>query len=116
MRCWRRSSPNRKVETETTTEPGLYTGLAGIGFVLGEVWRATGQAVYRDGARRVVARLQARAVATGAGVEWNDTTDIISGSAGIGLFLLHAADALDLPEARALAAARRSPAARARTG
>ena len=29
----------------------------------------------------------------GAGVEWNDTTDIIAGSAGVGLFLLYAADA-----------------------
>jgi lantibiotic modifying enzyme len=84
-------------------DPGLYTGLAGIGVVLAEVWRATGLAAYRDGARRVVAILQARAIERGAGVEWNDTTDVISGSAGIGLFLLEAADTLDLPEARTLA-------------
>jgi lantibiotic modifying enzyme len=84
--------------------PGLYTGLAGIGFVLAETGRHTGVARYRDGARRVVDRLSAMAVPRGGGVEWNDTTDVISGSAGIGLFLLHAAGALDRPDARALAA------------
>ena len=85
-------------------DAGLYTGLAGIGFVLSEVGRHTSTARYRDGARRIVALLQQRAVERGAGVEWNDTTDIISGSAGIGLFLLDAAEALDSPEARTLAA------------
>ena len=85
-------------------ETGLYSGLAGIGFVLSEVGRHTGITKYHEGARRVVAMLQARAVERGAGVEWNDTTDVISGSAGIGLFLLYAAEALDAPEARTLAA------------
>ena len=86
------------------TDAGLYTGLAGIGFVLSEVGRHAAIAKYHAGARRVVSILQARAIERGAGVEWNDTTDVISGSAGIGLFLLYAADALDAPEARALAA------------
>ena len=90
------------------TDAGLYTGLAGIGFVLSEVGRHTAiakyRARYRQAARRVVAILQARAVERGAGVEWNDTTDVISGAAGIGLFLLYAAEALDSPEACALAA------------
>ena len=85
-------------------DAGLYTGLAGIGFVLSEVGRHTATAKYRDGARRVVALLQQRAVERGAGIQWNDTTDIISGLAGIGLFLLYAAEALDSPEARTLAA------------
>ena len=85
-------------------DAGLYTGLAGVGFVLSEVGRHTATAKYRDGARRVVALLQQRAVERGAGIQWNDTTDIISGSAGIGLFLLYAAEALDSPEARTLAA------------
>jgi lantibiotic modifying enzyme len=85
-------------------EPGLYTGLAGLGFVLGEAARATGSAAYREGARRVVTRLAALAEPRGAGVEWNDTTDVIAGSAGIGLFLLDAARTLDVPAARELAA------------
>jgi lantibiotic modifying enzyme len=83
---------------------GLYTGLAGLGFVLNEVGKASGAAKYRDGARHVVELLQARARPAGAGVAWNGTTDIIDGSAGVGLFLLYAARELDLPEARTLAA------------
>jgi lantibiotic modifying enzyme len=88
---------------DAQTEVGLYTGLAGIGFVLNETGKATGTEKYRDGARRVVALLAARARPVGDGVEWNDTTDIIDGTAGVGLFLLYAARELDLPEARALA-------------
>lgn len=88
---------------EREDDPGLYSGLAGLGFVLGEVGRDTGEPRYRDGARRAVERLQVSAIVRGDGVEWNDTTDIIAGSAGIGLFLLHAADRFDLPAARPLA-------------
>ena len=84
-------------------DAGFYTGLAGIGFVLSEVGRQAARERYRDGARRVAAMLRERAVERGAGVEWNDTTDIIGGSAGIGLFLLYAAEALGRPDARALA-------------
>ena len=84
---------------------GLYTGLAGIGFTLGEVARATKDTKYRDGARQVVDLLAARAVKTeGGGVEWNDTSDIIAGGAGTGLFLLHAAEAFGWQDARDLAA------------
>jgi lantibiotic modifying enzyme len=84
---------------------GLYTGLAGIGFTLGEVARATKDTKYRDGARQVVDLLAARAVKTdGGGVEWNDTSDIIAGGAGTGLFLLHAAEAFGWTDARDLAA------------
>jgi len=85
---------------------GLYTGLAGIGFVLAETWRATDDARYRAGARRVVDALHARAVrpAGSAGVEWNDSADIISGNAGIALFLLYAADHLGADAAIDLAA------------
>jgi lantibiotic modifying enzyme len=89
---------------DSEADPGLYTGLAGIGFVLSEVARATSEARYRHGACRVVDVLRARAIDRGAGVEWNDTTDVVSGAAGIGLFLLYAAEALDRPDARALAA------------
>lgn len=85
---------------------GLYTGLAGIGFTLGEVARATKDQKYKDGARQVVDLLAARAVKTdGGGVEWNDTSDIIAGGAGTGLFLLHAAEAFGWTDARDLAAA-----------
>ena len=82
---------------------GLSTGLAGIGFTLGEVHRATGDAKYRDGAARIVATLKDRATVTDTGVQWSDVTDIIAGNAGTGLFLLHAADILRDPAAKELA-------------
>jgi len=67
---------------------GLYTGIAGIGFTLEAAFRATGDPRYRDGARRCVDALHGSARLAGAGIEWSATTDIISGSAGIGCFLL----------------------------
>lgn len=90
------------VDTEKDT--GLYTGLAGIGFALGEAGRITRTKDFSDGARKVVKRLGELAVHKGRGIQWNDTTDIISGSAGTGLFLLYAARELKDPAALALAA------------
>jgi lantibiotic modifying enzyme len=66
---------------------GLYTGLAGAAFILEETHRATGEGKYRDAAKRAIDAIHASAQA------WNApgaTTDIISGSSGIGLFLLWA--------------------------
>ena len=85
-------------------EPGLYTGIAGIGFTLGEVARATGDTRYRHGLRAAVRMLGERATAAGKGMQWNDVTDVIAGSAGTGLFLLYAADELHDRAATALAA------------
>ena len=83
---------------------GLYEGIAGIGYTVGEMYLVTHDARYREAALQVVKSLADRAHRTGAGVEWNDTTDIISGSSGTGLFLLWAARELDAPGARELAA------------
>lgn len=83
-------------ETDATLEDaGLYTGTGGVGFVLYETYKATGDERYRDGALRVVERIHAQAREAGGGVDWLDSTDIISGSAGIGLFLLYAAREMD---------------------
>jgi lantibiotic modifying enzyme len=82
---------------------GLYTGLAGVGYTLGEVHRATGDAKYRDGMKKVVALIAASAKPADRGVEWSPVTDVISGTAGTGLFLLHAAGTLGDDEALALA-------------
>src|SRR4030095_5901134 len=84
-------------------ESGLYVGIAGIGFVLNETFKATGDSKYRDGAIRCAKLLGERAKKTGKGIEWNDTTDIIAGGAGIGLFLLYAARELKEPAYRELA-------------
>ena len=84
-------------------EPGLYEGIAGIGFVLTETFKATGEQKYRQSALQCTRLLIERAKTAGKGIEWNDTTDIIAGSAGIGLFLLYAARELNEPSLRRLA-------------
>lgn len=89
---------------DVETESGLYEGLSGIGFTLQEVFKATGDARYRVGTMRVAELLRTRAKTAGRGAEWNDTTDVIAGSAGTGLFLLYAAHELNAPAYRDLAA------------
>jgi len=84
-------------------ETGLYEGIAGIGFTLTETFKATRDLKYRQGAMRCLQVLRERAAKAGSGVEWSETTDIISGSAGTGLFLLYAARELKEPQARELA-------------
>jgi lantibiotic modifying enzyme len=82
---------------------GLWEGSAGIAFVLQETAKATGDRRYADAARRAVREIVARAKVAGAGVEWSPTTDIISGSAGTGLFLMYAARECQDPSLLALA-------------
>lgn len=82
---------------------GLYVGIAGIGFTLEETYKATREARYRRGVRHCLDLLRQRARRVGGGVEWGDTTDIVSGGAGTGLFLLYAARELKDPSARELA-------------
>ena len=84
-------------------ETGLYEGLAGEGFTLAEVYLVGGKAKYRDAALRCLQLLREKAQTTGNGVKWNDTTDIIAGSAGTGLFLLWADAKLHAPGAKELA-------------
>ncbi len=91
------------VNRDTEKESGYYSGIAGMGFALHETYKATGTEKYRRGARRVVDLLRERAVQAGAGVEWNDYTDVALGNAGIGLFLQYAAREMNQPEARGLA-------------
>ena len=82
---------------------GLYTGLAGTATVLSLAYRVIRDARYQAGVRRILALLAKSARPAGAGVEWNESTDIISGSAGIGLALLALADASRDVDARKLA-------------
>ena len=83
--------------------PGLYTGVAGAGFTLAEVARASGDETSQFGALLCFDSLTAAAQSTDAGVIWYEgdpstaSYDIISGSAGIGLTLLYAADVMDFP-------------------
>lgn len=82
---------------------GLYTGIAGVGFSLTEAFKATGDVKYREGAVRCARSVEGQAKKAGKGIEWNETADIISGGAGIGLFLLYAARELKEPRLRDLA-------------
>ena len=62
---------------------GLYTGVAGVAYVLEMVHRATGEARHRAAGARGLVLLRESLTASAAGAEWNPSTDIISGSAGI---------------------------------
>ena len=91
----------------TVQSAGLYTGLAGIAFVLAETWRATGNDRQRSHAGLATQLLIDRARAIGAGVAWPqgsgdqavESNDIVSGTAGTGLALLHLDRVLDHPGA-----------------
>jgi lantibiotic modifying enzyme len=65
---------------------GLYDGLAGIAFALAQLGRSVPD--HRELADRVSSRLRAGARRSHSGLEWNDSFDIVSGTAGIGLALL----------------------------
>jgi hypothetical protein len=83
---------------------GLYTGIAGTGFVLEETFKASGKKKYRDGVRLCIRLIRSRAENKGKGIQWDKYTDIISGSAGTGLFLLYIAKKLEDPGLYDLAA------------
>ena len=99
----RRGADELMTKVLSEAEMGLYTGVAGLGFTLGETWRATKDDKYRKAALSTVRILSEKAGTVGKGVQWNPTSDIIAGGAGIGLYLLYAADILKDAGARALA-------------
>ena len=70
---------------------GLYTGLAGLAYTFDRVHRASRRSAYREAAQDCLRRVHARAQSTGDGAEWSPVNDIVSGTAGTGLLLLHAA-------------------------
>jgi len=84
-------------------DAGLYTGLAGIGYVFQETYKATGDARFRKGFEDVLSRVRTLAKRAGPGIEWSPVTDIINGAAGTGLFLLYAAAETKDPAWRDLA-------------
>ncbi|GAB5527845.1 MAG: hypothetical protein Roseis2KO_57170 [Roseivirga sp.] len=93
------SLPDTAVSSE---QVGLYTGLAGIGYTLAEVYRKTGDERYKTGLVRVIDLLDLSAEKTASGIHWGQTTDIVYGAAGIGLFLHDIADGFDLPKVDSL--------------
>src|SRR3954469_10256725 len=85
-------------------ETGLYTGAAGMGFVLHRVYKETGDEKYRKAAVRCRDLIHAAARPAGKGVDWGKYTDIIAGASGTGLYLLEHARTMNDPASRDLAA------------
>lgn len=90
----------RELLTRVSDQSGLYTGLAGTIWVAERTAALGGSKELRDNAKRLGAELLSQAQPAGAGAAWNEVTDIISGSAGIGLALLDFERTLELPGAR----------------
>ncbi len=87
-----RSGANYLVNTLRDTiydseEVGLYTGLAGVGFTLTEVFKSTGNKEYKQGALQTITLLEQSSNKSANGIHWGSITDIVYGSAGIGLYL-----------------------------
>jgi len=76
-------------------EPGLYDGLAGIGFALNELGRVSQRELFLDAARAVGQHLDYnKKQSEDGGVSWNESHDITSGTAGIGLAMLYLSNQL----------------------
>jgi lantibiotic modifying enzyme len=94
--------------TDGSADAGLYTGVAGVAFTLAETARATGDRAHLDAAIRATQWLIRHGRRSDRSVHWSESADIISGGAGIALYLLYAAKELNVDGATdtALAAAR----------
>ncbi|GAA4271407.1 lanthionine synthetase LanC family protein [Aquimarina gracilis] len=82
---------------------GLYSGLAGIGFALTEVFKTTREEKYKKAVLKTVDILDRSSKKSLTGIHWDSITDIVYGSAGIGLYLQHVADELSSKKADSLA-------------
>jgi lantibiotic modifying enzyme len=75
-------------------DAGLYTGVAGLAATYLTLDALKVGPEWSGAAKQAATDLTRRATTVGDGVEWSASNDIISGTAGTGLFLLHAADKL----------------------
>ena len=89
----------RAIDADAIASTGLYTGLTGVGYVLGEAADVSDSALHRSAALEVLERVLGRAHVADAGASWGDVTDVIGGTAGIGLYLLDAARRFDREDA-----------------
>ena len=86
-------------------DPGLYTGAAGVGAVYLAARRVLDDDRFDEEANRVVWSLLHTIRELEQGTVWSDSTDIISGTAGVGLFLLRAGERPDSGACTDIAAA-----------
>lgn len=76
-------------QIEKMTNSGLYRGLAGMTFALDQMMRTTEDRSLLNSLHLAIDRLQANAKQANPGVSWNESNDLFSGTAGIGLALIH---------------------------
>ena len=67
---------------------GLYEGASGIAWILLETHRASGREDLLAAAKRIAATIPSAAKRDGDAIWWSDSTDVVSGNAGILLTLL----------------------------
>jgi lantibiotic modifying enzyme len=78
------------IERTPALNGGLYTGLAGLAATFLSLHATGAGAEWEAAARTTTATLVARATPVADGVEWSASNDIVSGTAGTGLWLLRA--------------------------
>ncbi len=78
-------------------DAGLYTGTAGVGTVFLEMYSELKDEKYREYAKGAADYLNAAAVKEDSGKRWSQVVDIISGTAGTGMFMVRAAEVLNEP-------------------
>lgn len=79
-----------------TPLPGLYNGLAGIGFALTELAKfSTHGRHYRQAAATLFEEIVSQGVETGGSMRWGTANDVMTGAAGIGLALVYASREYD---------------------
>jgi lantibiotic modifying enzyme len=81
-----------KTPQKTGLELSFNSGVAGLAFVLAEVWKATQESKYREAALAAIRHIVASTKPAGKGVEWAAAPGV-AGDGGIILFLLYAAKA-----------------------
>lgn len=72
------------------TRSGLYSGVAGIGFAMGEMYKATQEEKYKTGLVECINVLKDSVKIKDGKATWTTTQDLLCGDAGTGLFLLYA--------------------------
>jgi lantibiotic modifying enzyme len=75
-------------ERDEDLPPGLFTGLGGFAVVFDELYRASGDERLRDDLRMTFDLISERSTETEEGVHWQETTEILWGTAGLGCLLL----------------------------
>jgi lantibiotic modifying enzyme len=91
------------VSSGSSLNLSLYSGLAGLAFVLNEAGRETGNEKYRETARAATEYIVQAAKPTGVGLAWTGAP-AIAADGGIALYLLYAAQQFNNDRYRATAA------------